>query len=340
VSPPDESLDLRVQLLRRSPLTLHVVDAWRDVLGVEEPAPSDNFFDQGGTSVQALLLATRVGEATGKELAVESVFTCETLDELVEHVIRLPLGESVDPLVRLARGGSRALLCMHSVTGSAYRNARLANFIDDVSLLGLQSVGASRLSLRDMATRYATRWAQEKITDYVILGYSFGGVLAEAFAGNVTTTGGVARPQHVIVVDSSDPASWSVPDPLWPTALGMLRSSFGLATEVSAERGRAKALADTARALSRLAGDLSTAEVERWLEPIESNLGAMAGHVLDGRYDGPLTFIKAEDTSIPPAWKDRATDVITVPGDHYSMFDLDDMQGVVSVVKGIVTNDL
>ena len=58
-------------------------ELWRELLGVEEARPADNFFDLGGQSIQAVRLLQTLGELSGVELSLPAFFAEPTFSNLV-----------------------------------------------------------------------------------------------------------------------------------------------------------------------------------------------------------------------------------------------------------------
>ncbi len=61
---------------------------WREVVGLEQVAPQDNFFDIGGHSLLATKVTARIARAFNLELPVRVIFEAPTLRELAEMVDR------------------------------------------------------------------------------------------------------------------------------------------------------------------------------------------------------------------------------------------------------------
>jgi acyl carrier protein len=63
-----------------------VADIWKKILRVDEVKPEDNFFEIGGGSLHAMLLASRVLKATGVELPMDKFFDDPTFGALSKTV--------------------------------------------------------------------------------------------------------------------------------------------------------------------------------------------------------------------------------------------------------------
>lgn len=63
-----------------------MADAWREALGMAEPAPTDDFFDLGGSSVQLAALTRHVERRLGVRLTVRQCFEVPTLAAMTASV--------------------------------------------------------------------------------------------------------------------------------------------------------------------------------------------------------------------------------------------------------------
>ncbi len=74
---PDATLEEIEELL---------AEIWAEVFGVEHVERDDNFYDLGGHSLNATLLAARVKKAFGVEITLEDIFNCPTVKELASLI--------------------------------------------------------------------------------------------------------------------------------------------------------------------------------------------------------------------------------------------------------------
>ncbi len=63
-----------------------MIDVWRDVLGDQEIAPDDDFFDLGGNSILAVRLIPLIEESFGAEATIMMLFDNPTPRSLAEAV--------------------------------------------------------------------------------------------------------------------------------------------------------------------------------------------------------------------------------------------------------------
>jgi acyl carrier protein len=61
---------------------------WSEVLGVEAVAANDEFFDLGGSSIQAMQVMSRIHREFNIELPLTTLFDHPTLRGLAEAVVR------------------------------------------------------------------------------------------------------------------------------------------------------------------------------------------------------------------------------------------------------------
>jgi enterobactin synthetase component F len=65
-----------------------VLRVWREVLGVEDAGPDDNFFDLGGDSFVATRLAVELGDELGVPVSLLAIFENPTASELALELER------------------------------------------------------------------------------------------------------------------------------------------------------------------------------------------------------------------------------------------------------------
>ena len=77
-------------------LTDDLAEIWRDVLGVPQVSPADNFLDLGGNSILAMQVAARMRERLGRSVEVAEILLADTLAALGTQVERVNSGGSAD----------------------------------------------------------------------------------------------------------------------------------------------------------------------------------------------------------------------------------------------------
>ncbi|MBD2076663.1 amino acid adenylation domain-containing protein [Phormidium sp. FACHB-592] len=87
-----------------------LIDIWQELLRLKQVTVHDNFFELGGHSLLATQMTSRVRDAFGLELPLQSVFETPTIAQLapiLETLRAVPSAPNVPPLVRLDRAAYR-----------------------------------------------------------------------------------------------------------------------------------------------------------------------------------------------------------------------------------------
>ncbi|MFF0352979.1 amino acid adenylation domain-containing protein [Nocardia sp. NPDC003167] len=180
-----------------------VAEVFTEVLGVARPGLDDDFFSLGGNSLLATRVVHRLRERTGTELTVAAFFADPTVAGLADRLTAGPAGLGGDLDAALAttlplrRGGDREpLFCLHPVSGLAWAYAGLAPHLpEDRPIIGLQSPALSDPDFRPatvdaLIDHYlAEIRATQPHGPYHLLGWSLGGVLAQAVATRLQAAG-------------------------------------------------------------------------------------------------------------------------------------------------------
>jgi thioesterase domain-containing protein/NAD(P)-dependent dehydrogenase (short-subunit alcohol dehydrogenase family)/acyl carrier protein len=191
----------------RSPVEAKLAEFWADLLGTDDIASSDDFFDLGGHSLSAVRLFSRIRKEWGADLPLSALFQAPTLGQLAELVraeAGLPEapGEAApapvaaetgrwSPLVRIKQGGTETvpLFCVHGAGGNVLNFRSLAGYLrPGQRFFGLQAQGTDGVlpphdTIEEMADCYlAAIRAEQPEGPYVLAGYSGGGVVAYEMA--------------------------------------------------------------------------------------------------------------------------------------------------------------
>ncbi len=164
-----------------------------DVLRLPEVGVEDNFFELGGHSLLIMRVANQVGETLGVELSIRALFDTPTVELLARS-----LGESgsaLDVLLPIRAGGSEApLFCVHPAAGIGWSYAGLLRHLPaDRPVYALQSPGLTGdqpETVEETAARYVAELRTVAPSGpYHLLGWSFGGVVAQAMATRLQREG-------------------------------------------------------------------------------------------------------------------------------------------------------
>jgi amino acid adenylation domain-containing protein len=286
----------------RDPRERRLLDLFREVLGVADATVHDNFFDLGGHSLAAYKLTARIREAFGARVPVREIFAAPTVAELA---IRLETadGEPGGLVIALQPRGTRPpFFCVHPGGGgvSAYRGLAL-RLDGDRPFLALRAPGLEEgeeplLDVGALAGRHLgeVRHARPE-GPWHLGGWSFGAVVAFEMARRLRAEGGEVA--ALVLLDPPDlPVTAAEPDE--SAILAAFARDLGLdSAELSLTPAR-------------------PADLERRLRVFRASLEAVRAYE-PAPWSGPLTLLEAASRPAPAAgWRDLATEVHTIPGDH------------------------
>ncbi|MFB6438443.1 condensation domain-containing protein [Streptomyces sp. NPDC056411] len=170
--------------------TATLCEIFAEVLGMDEVEDWEDFFDLGGHSLLGMRLLSRVREQVGVELSLQTLFKAPTPAALAEHLQRTADDDPLRPLIPLrATGNKLPLFCVHPGAGIGWAYSGLLRHIaPDRPLHALQAHGLDGVrqpaaTVEAMAAAYIDHLrAVQPHGPYHLLGWSFGGVVAQEMA--------------------------------------------------------------------------------------------------------------------------------------------------------------
>ncbi|MEV5593241.1 amino acid adenylation domain-containing protein [Streptomyces sp. NPDC052496] len=173
----------------RSPQEELVCRLFGEALGVERVGVDDNFFELGGHSLLATRLMHDIGEALGRPLELRDIFAAPTPARLCEQLDGAA-GGAFEVILPLRTSGSAApLFCVHPIAGLSWRYSTLLSALSSdhpvyaVQARGLDGTEPLPASMDELAADYARQIrAVQPEGPYHILGWSLGGIMAQAVA--------------------------------------------------------------------------------------------------------------------------------------------------------------
>jgi thioesterase domain-containing protein len=151
----------------------------------------DNFFDLGGHSLLATQLAKRISETFRRDIGVTLLFEEPTVAGLAGRLAGPDTAtrRALSVMLPLREGTGPSLFCIHPGGGMSWCYAGLLQHLDgSIPVYGIQArglTGEGNLpdSVAEVAAEYLRQIrAVQPIGPYFLLGWSYGGLVAQALA--------------------------------------------------------------------------------------------------------------------------------------------------------------
>ncbi|AZA10022.1 non-ribosomal peptide synthetase [Corynebacterium pseudopelargi] len=205
--------------LSKDPYTAQVQQAFAEVLNLGVVGTEDNFFDLGGTSLEAIALAN----ALGTKVRVADVFAAPSVDALANALRQLDAEQPSNNAgtarwlsLRAHREGI-PVICLYPAGGLGWSYAGLVAQLDPGrGVYACQAPGVDGTSPRPATLAEAAKIAAEDIaqmcttlgvTDVDVVGWSVGGVLAHEVAACAPSFGFQCR--RVLLLDAYPAEAWA-----------------------------------------------------------------------------------------------------------------------------------
>jgi len=311
---------------------------WQRVLQRSPIGPEDNFFDLGGNDRLADSVFAEIAQACGRELPSATLCHAPTITALVA-VLREPTLPRFSPFVQLKTGSEKPpILIAHGLGGRASFSELAKHIRTGHPIYGIQAKGVDGLEepfarIEDMAAFYLEALNElQSQGPYILIGYSFGGLVALEMAQRLSAEG--KKVALLALVDTyPHPRYFSPGQRLWLFA----KRTTGHISEIK-RRPMRTTFSRVVRALKRrlqLAGSHSVHPIaagssrlsfaQTTVRVKECDLLTMERY-RPRFYPGTIRFVRPAANSYLPnnptkVWRKLATElkVETVPGDHLGM---------------------
>lgn len=161
-----------------------LVPVWQSLLHRSSVGVNDNFFSLGGDFQTADLLFADIAQKEGRELPSATIFHAPTIAALAS-VLEQPTLPLFSPFVQLKAGGAKPpILIAHGLSGCASFSELAKHLQTDCPIYGIQAKGVDGLEepfdrIEDMAQFYVEAIKEQEFqAPHVLIGYSFGGLVA------------------------------------------------------------------------------------------------------------------------------------------------------------------
>ena len=304
-------------------------EIWKEVLYLDHVGFDDDFFDLGGHSIKAILMAARLRKAMGRNLPVRRVFDFPTVRLLAAHLEETgpgtaqPIepgtaaGPRLDLLLPLHSGkaGAGTLICLPPVFGTSTPYKELIDRLDIAfDVVGLQCPGFDKdepfaASLEDLAAQFvdAAEAARPKGCLH-LLGHSMGAHVAMEMAAYLERRG---RSVRLILVDSEVR--------LQPGQGGTMETRVTSLEELSR-------LPHWTRILPQLMEGLEETDRARLERLLLHNFSCLGDYAFRGHLKADIVCFEAQDNPRPAGMAgfadltDGTCRVHRIGGNHYTIF--------------------
>ncbi|MEH2191209.1 MAG: condensation domain-containing protein [Nostoc sp.] len=337
----------------RDTLEFQLTQIWESILNIHPIAVTDSFFDLGGHSLLAVRLMGQIQKHFGRNLPLSVLFQGATIEHLASIIRQQANSQPLSPLVAIQpRGSQQPLFFVHPVGGNVLCYYQLAHHLGiDQPFYGLQSLGLYGESqpytrIEDMATHYieALRVVQPQGT-YLLGGWSMGGIVAFEMATQLQKQGD--RVALLALIDSPAPIFRNKPIDFDEDSDAKILAN--LASDMAHSAGKKPSIfyddlqqlepdeqlnyfLEQAKIANLLPPDVSIQQLRGLLQVFKSNIQAMLKYTPQVYSDQIILFRardSVEENNLTLGWDELSSEpveIITVPGDHYTMLSLSHIQ--------------
>ena len=187
----------RVFVPARDKSESQLVEMWEKILGVQPIGVTDNFFDLGGHSLQAVRMFAEVEKTFGKSIPLATLFVAGTVERIAAILRQEGWSEPESSVVPIQPSGTKPpFFCIHAKGGNVLFYRDLARYLGpDQPFYGIQArrLGGRQVghaTIEEMAAFYIEEMkAVQHEGPYFLGGSSFGGLGAFEMAQQLHAQG-------------------------------------------------------------------------------------------------------------------------------------------------------
>jgi thioesterase domain-containing protein len=307
---------------------------WEQVFEKSPIEFSDNFHDLGGNAKRADAICAEIARIHGRQLPGAALSHAPTVEQLaiLLQLDRLP---KLSPFIQIKSGTSDPpILIAHGLSGMVefhklVKHMRTSHAIYGIQARGLDGTEEPFDRLEDMADYYLAALAETQPNGpYLLIGYSFGGLVALEMAQRLLQRG--KRVALLALIDAyPHPRFMSAPMRAWLFARRMRRHAATMS-----EMPVSSALSYLGRGVQRklhLAAPLNieerpTTSLATTMPRVNHRAYRAYFNYRPRFYPGSIKFVTTEDKTFFPSdpkrvWKHLTDDfeAAMIPGDHLSI---------------------
>jgi len=202
--PPGNAVEQRLQTI------------WQQILGVSRIGVTDDFFDHGGQSFDAIRIFAVIKEEFGRAHTLSDIWRARTIRELANSMMEPEKALRNHRIVSInLRDKGEPLFLVHPAGGSVMGYSQLGELINR-PLYGIQAESRSddadrHLDIIELAKEYVAELQQHQPNGpYSLGGWSSGALIAVEMAAQIEAAG--KNVKHVFILDGPTPVTWEVQD--------------------------------------------------------------------------------------------------------------------------------
>ncbi|MDK1378729.1 MULTISPECIES: non-ribosomal peptide synthetase/type I polyketide synthase [unclassified Sinorhizobium] len=343
-----------IEVSAEAALDRQIAAVFGQVLGLNDVALTDSFFDLGGDSLSALSAINRIGQLTGEKLAPSLLLEHQTPRALAAALSETSRSARPGALIPIQTSGSRVpLFCAHPIGGQVLFYKHLAEALGaEQPLFGLQARGLNGEAIPHLSIPVMAREYIEAIKSvhprgpYQLAGLSMGGSVAWEMACQLRDAGDevalvglfdarafhenedlTSEGYHRVLGNSHIPEWLSEPAVTLSVLFPALKKHWRKLKSVKRER-QVTALFDFGRQAGGVP-DVSETHLDHLLTVAEANRIALRDYTPRPNDSRTVLFTAEKGLRISInqpngdlGWKEFARgrlEIHEVPGDHYSM---------------------
>lgn len=306
---------------------------WQRVLQRSSIEVDDNFFSLGGSLRSADLLFAAIEQQSGRKLPSATIYHAQTIAALAS-LLEEPTLPRFSPLVQVKAGCEKPpILIVHGLAGTVpffglAQHIRTAHPVYGIQAKGVDGMEEPIDCIEDMATFYLDSIkGLQPHGPYVLVGYSFGGLVALEMAQRMTRHG--EKVALLVLVDAYPHLRYLSPGQrLGLIARRAIRIIFEMNTRLprAARRLERRLRAAGVQSARNRLPETSRLSFEQTTLRVKDKAYVALARYRPRFYSGKIKFVKSEGDSYYPAdpvavWVNLAAEFEfeIVPGGHLDM---------------------